>query len=367
MFNESPTKTITPLFTTTEEVVKKEVAIKKDIKEKKNVEKPPKPASKATVANSSSTTVTTNGAPTLDEKFEKAIKFIEDYSIPWFLKSNDVYVATKKAITGIKTDEKTAKMIAQFTEYLTSTTVTLLKAVKPMLTEADVKSLIAHIDELLLKYLTVFDSFVESSKVNIAHLLRAFKNAVIEHSKKFKIVLDAQIENGKAISNQAVAIVNSSVEKSSVYVKNNYPVVADKAQLALELFEKTKSYLLKEFEAYIKFLQQLLEQSTTAAKVTYQKSIDNSVVVTQSVLQTAQPYVHQAVTLTQPYIAQAVEVCTHEPVKAYLEPIRVRAISVKEALEKSPVSGPYVEIGIKAFENVKTYCLEDTPKPAATH
>ena len=92
---------------------------------------------------------------------------------------------------------------------------------------------------------------------------------------------------------------------------------------AKEIFEKSKSYLLKEFETYFKLLQQLLEQSTSVAKTTYQKSIESSVVVTQSVLQTAQPYVHQAVTLSQPYIAQAVEVCTHEPVKAYLDPIRV--------------------------------------------
>jgi hypothetical protein len=240
-----------------------------------------------------------------------------------------------------------------------------------MLTEADIKVLIIQIDELLLKYLTFFDSLVDSTKVNIAHLLRAFKNAVMAHAAKFKIVLDAQIENTKIISNQAVTLAKNSVDKGTVYVKTNYPVVADKAQLALEIFEKTKSYLLKEFEAYLKLLQQLLEQSTSVAKVTYQKSLDGSVVVTQSVLQTAQPYVHQAVSLTQPFVSQAVQVCTHEPVKAYLEPIRVRAISVKEALEKSPVSGPYVEIGIKAYENVKTYILEENSNAksaaAATH
>lgn len=359
--SESPFKSYAP----TEEAAKETLKVKKTEK----ITKPVKPSNKPTAPSSAVITTTSASCvatPTLDEKFEKAIKFIEDYSIPWFLKSSQVYVATKKAVTGIKTDEKTEKFITQFTEYLKSSTMTLLKAVKPMLTEDDVKNLIVQIDELLMQYLTLFDSFVDASKVNIAHLLRLFKNAVVEHAKKFKIVMDSQIENGKILSSQAVTLFNSSVDKSSDYVRTNYPVVADKTKLALELFEKTKSYLLKEFEAYFKLLKQLLEQSTSAAKVTYQKSIDSSVVVTQSVLQTAQPYVHQAVTLTQPYIAQAVEVCTHEPVKAYLEPIRVRAISVKEALEKSPVSGPYVEIGIKAFENVKTYCLEETPKPVAS-
>ena len=249
-------------------------------------------------------TITLTFEPTLDEKFEKTLQFIEDYSIPWFLKSSDVYINIKQSlICAQESNNKGFVIINQFINYIEIYTVTLLKAVKPMLTEADVKSLIAHIDELLLKYLTVFDSFVESSKVNIAHLLRAFKNAVIEHSKKFKIVLDAQIENGKGI----VAVVNKSISHSG---RINPSLLSPSVVL------KLSSPIVHSLVIYIDFIKGFLFKK---CHDTYDYSVASADYVKQNVNALTSgvklPFIrhnehaNNKFSTLSPYVAHAVELC----------------------------------------------------------
>lgn len=340
-----------------------------------HIEKPFKPkvpkqlklkTQELTKTTPTSSAVVDETKPSLDEKFEKAVKFLEDYSIPWFLKSSDIYIATKKAVTGITVDDKTKAFIENFTNYLKDSTMSLLKAARPMLTEDDVKHLITQIDDLLLRYFTFMDACVDQTKLNIAHMLRAFKNAILQHSEKFKIIVSKQVDNAKTISGQVMTAVNTNVDRGVVYVKDNYPSIHDTGKTSLEIVNKTKLFLIAQAEAYFKLAHAWLQSSTDMARLTYQKSVDGSVVVTQSVLQTAKPYVQTCVSLTQPLFTQAAEVCTHAPVKGYLDPLVVRAVTVKEALEKNPVAGPYVQVGKKAYETVKTYCTDDASKASTT-
>ena len=97
-------------------------------------------------------TISLKFMPSLDEKFEKAIQFIEDYSLPWFLKSKNLYTVTKTSVTAVSAyDNRIMLIINQFTNYMTMCTLALVNSVNPMLTEQEVVTLICQIDEFLLK------------------------------------------------------------------------------------------------------------------------------------------------------------------------------------------------------------------------
>jgi hypothetical protein len=174
----------------------------------------------------------------------------------------------------------------------------------------------------------------------------------------------------------------SSVSAGKELVVTQYPIYVDKALTAknqsLELIQFAKSEFLSKIEEWLGVAQSWLAEYSGAAKVrighaqdsfkaTVGAQISSSVLATHQALQTAQPDVHHALAFSQPYVAQAVEVT--QPYAGYLKPIVVRAVGVKEALEKNAVAGPYVDVvvkeGLKVFESVKAYCIEDLSSPSS--
>lgn len=386
---------------------------------------------------------TPNALSVLDDQYDRAVKFLEDLTIPWFLRSSQVYtvsklqavkLADKIASAELPVDENTKKFIAQLTAHVQASTMQLISAASPLLTKEEALVLLATLDEVLVKYLSAFDSSVDTTKTIVVTLLRNFKAAVEFHYQKFLVFADEQSERAKVFAGQVVEKVNTTVVVADTYVSANfpetkkavvdvcdhvathataaqnlaaaqyplyaeklaslkeqalssvsacksvvvtqYPIYVDKALTAknqsLEFMKFAKSEFLSKIEEWLNVAQSWLAEYSGAAKLhlgnvqqsvkaTVDSQISSSVMATHHALQTAQPYVHHAVAFSQPYVAQAVEVS--QPYAGYLKPIVVRAVSVKEALEKNAVAGPYVDVvmkeGLKALESVKAYCLED--------
>ena len=192
----------------------------------------------------------------------------------------------------------------------------------------------------------------------------------------------------------SVTYIKGKVDSATTYVTTTYPTLTTsavqygtasvdflkyvKSELMLKAetyFELTKKWLLwsahtTEAKARlgVSIVQGTLNKTLTFAQERLDAQIATGLQVTQTLLVTAQPYVHKAVTISQPYVIQAVQYYESTSYGAYsltyLQPLLTRALTIKDTLEKSPTTAPYVDLiaksGVLAIEHVKSYCLEES-------
>ena len=97
---------------------------------------------KVTITLEVATGTETQAVITLDEKFEKAVKFLEEFTIPWYLRSSDLYTSTKTTLSKITVptvDDETQKFIDQFSNFLQSSIVLLRNAGVPIISQEEIK------------------------------------------------------------------------------------------------------------------------------------------------------------------------------------------------------------------------------------
>jgi hypothetical protein len=280
--------------------------------------------------------------PEDDLRFEAFMTVLENASLPWYVRTTELYNFLKcfaEKYAGVVSTKLSEPVYEKFLETINALVEKLKTATAPYFTyDQGIESLI-KIDNVLNALCAKIDSNVSCFRVQLAIVLRNLRKAVKEHCVKF-----------------AVALKEGCTKAEEMHMKVHQEVTTQSLHL-WQLIFGMKKIATDTTVQYIEGSKQKLGSMIVDAK-------EVSICKTQEMLQTARPYVQQAVVISKPYVEKAVVVSQPYVEKAYpyMEPLATKAVDCRTKMEANEKVGPYVSHAIiateKVVENVKSYCFD---------
>jgi hypothetical protein len=269
----------------------------------------------------------------LDMKFEAFMGVLENASLPWYVRTTELYGFIKNYMieyAGVVSTKLSDPAYEKFLATIDSMAVKLRTATTPYFDSVQGSEILAKLDDLLNSLCSALDNGVCAFRLQLAVILRNLRKAIKEHSAKF-----------------AAALKEGCRRAEEMHLQMHQQISTQSLQLWQLIFGFKK-----------------LATDTTVQYIEGSKQKIGSVIVgaTEVSLQTARPYVQQAVVISKPYVEKAVVVSQPYVEKAYpyVEPLAAKAVDYKTAIEANQNVGPYVSYALgtteKVVENVKSYC-----------
>jgi hypothetical protein len=220
----------------------------------------------------------------------------------WYFKADELYALFKTIAQQLKlpsqlgvTSEQVVERVSKLVDMATEAVV---KKFSPLSTQDEIKVL-QKIDELLTLQCTALDAMVDSSRLHLIAALRKLKASLEESLRKQIEYVEHTVESTREMKNKAIENVTTSVNTLTTSTKAS----VDGAKGQVDTY---KTYVKEQVDSVKGNVTRKVSSLSEESKEWATAFLAARVVQGKGALDSAQPYVVQAVGATKPYASRVV-------------------------------------------------------------